>query len=125
MLNPARWVVCIAALISAAWFIFDGAHALVTGAYFRPAVLPAAFDTWKKVVDAVGIDPDARLMHLVFVGYGIVWLLAVPMFFVKLPLTRLFMVLLAFGAAWYVPAGTALCLLQLVLLVVARGPLKA
>lgn len=127
MLSPTRWIVVFAAVVNAGWFIFEGAYAAVTGEYFRPSDsrIAATAGAWEKAVEMVGIDPQSSLMHFIFVVYGLAWLVLTVLYFIKIPFSRFLMLAAAIGASWYLPLGTALCLLQVVLLILPKSVAKA
>lgn len=117
----------LAALTIAGWFVFDGVFAAITGSYVTPTSGRWAGQTgpWAKLVEKVGIDPQSSLMHLIFIVYGLAWLVLIGLYFIKLPFSRLLMLAAAIGALWYLPFGTALCLLQIVLLLLPKRVAKA
>lgn len=122
MLSPSRWIVAVCALTVAGWFVFDGVHAVITGDYVTPSSgrFAGQLGPWARLVDLVGIDPRSTLMHVIFIAYGALWLPVIPLYLLKLPLTRLLMLAMAIGALWYIPFGTALCLVQIVLILLPR-----
>ncbi len=112
------WIVVVLALNVGGWFAFDGARALVVGDYVTPKTGQYAgqLGTWSKVVSAIGIDPRSTLMKTIFVTYGLLWLAVIVCFILGLKWAWWAMLIVAVGSLWYLPFGTLLGLLQIVLL---------
>lgn len=115
-----QWVIGVLAFITAAWFAFDGLKALTTGTYVTPSSGAHAgqLGPWSKVVSAVGIDPSSALMKWIFVLYGIAWLMIITGYLRGHSWAAVAMLIAAIGSLWYLPFGTLLGLIQIVLLVV-------
>ena len=113
-------VIALLALIEAGWMLFDGARALIVGDYITPRSGPYAgqLGAWSRVVSAVGIEPRSTLMKSIFAVYGALWLLVIAAFLLGRPWARPAMLTAAAGALWYLPAGTLLSAVQIVLLLV-------
>ena len=120
------WVVAALALIEGGWLAFDGGRALIVGDYVTPSSGPSAgqLGPWSKVVSALGIDPRSTLMKSIHLVLGLAWLAAIVCFILGFPQARLGMLLCAVLALWYLPFGTVLSVIQIVLLLlpVLRGP---
>lgn len=116
-----EWVVVIAAFVVAGWFAIDGLKALATGDYVTPSSGPQAgqLGPWSKVVSAIGIDPRSNLMKWVFVVYGMTWLGVIAGYLLRQPWAPMAMLIAAIGSLWYLPFGTLLGLIQIILLIVA------
>ncbi len=119
------WIVVGLALFVGGWFAFEGARALVVGDYITPKSGQHAgqLGPWSKVVSAVGIEPRSTLMKSIFVAYGILWLAAIVCFILKLHWAWWAMLIAAGGSLWYLPFGTLLGIVQIILLVLP--PLRA
>lgn len=121
-----RWVVLILAVLEGGWLAFDGAHALVTGDYVTPRSgrFAGQLGPWSKVVAAVGIEPRSVLMKTIHLVLGMVWLGVMAAFLVHAPWAWWGMLLCAVAGLWYLPFGTLLSLIQLVLLLLpsVRAP---
>ena len=120
------WVVAALALIEGGWLAFDGGRALIVGDYVTPSSGPSAgqLGPWSKVVSALGIDPRSTLMKSIHLVLGLAWLVVIACFILGFPQARLGMLLCAVLALWYLPFGTVLSVIQIVLLLlpVLRGP---
>ncbi len=119
------WVVVALAVFEGGWFAYDGGRALAVGDYVTPKTgrFAGELGPWKHVVEAAGIEPRSTLMKSIFLGYGLAWLAVVVCFALELPWAWAAMLAAAIGAAWYLPFGTLLSLIQIVLLLLP--PLRA
>ena len=105
---------------------FDGGRALVVGDYVTPksGQYAGQLGPWSKVVSAVGIEPRGTLMKFVFFGYGIIWLAIAAAYLLGADWGWWAALVLAVGALWYLPFGTLLSVVQIVVLVVLRAQVK-
>lgn len=112
------WIVVALAFTVGGWFAFDGGTALITGDYVTPKSGPHAgqLGPWSKVVQAVGIDPRSTLMKVIFLAYGVAWLVLIVCFILQMPWAWWAMLIAAVGALWYLPFGTLLGVIQVILL---------
>lgn len=112
------WIVVGLAVFVGGWFVFDGGHALAKGDYVTPKTGQYAgqLGPWSKVVSAIGIDPRSTLMKTIFVAYGLLWLAVVVCFILGLEWAWWAMFIAAAGSLWYLPFGTLLGAVQIVLL---------
>lgn len=119
------WIVVLLALLEGGWLAFDGGHALVTGDYVTPQSGRHAgqLGPWSKVVAAVGIEPRSTLMKWIHAGLGTVWVVLIVCFILRLPWAWTAMLVCAVAGLWYLPFGTLLSVLQIVLLLLP--PLRA
>jgi hypothetical protein len=123
MLAPvlkAALILCV--LLEGGWMAFDGGRALVVGDYVTPKAGQYAgqLGPWAKVVQALGIRPRGALMKGIFLVYGVLWLLVAAAFLFGVSWSWWGMLFLAAGALWYLPFGTLLSVVQLILLAVLR-----
>jgi hypothetical protein len=121
----AGWIVVALALFVAGWFAFEGGRALVVGDYITPksGEYAGQLGPWSKVVSAVGIEPRSTLMKSIFLVFGVVWIGITICFILKLHWTWWAMLLAAAGSLWYLPFGTLLGIVQIILLLLP--PLRA
>ncbi len=117
-----RVLIVVLVLIEAGWMAFDGGRALIAGDYVTPRSgrYAGELGPWSHVVAAVGIEPRSTLMKAIFLGYGLAWLLAAACFLLKFRWAWWVMVAAAAGAAWYLPFGTLLSVIQIALLLVPQ-----
>ena len=113
-----RWVAAALGLVQGGYMLFDGMRAFLVGDYLTPSggEYAGRLGPWANVVSAVGIDPRSTAMKLAFVLYGIVWIAVVAAFVGGRPWAWTAMLALAAATLWYVPAGTAIGLAVIVIL---------
>ncbi len=119
------WIVVALAFFVAGWFAFEGARALAVGDYITPksGQYAGQLGPWSKVVLAVGIEPRSTLMMSIFLAYGVVWIGIIVCFILKLEWAWWAMLIAAGGTLWYLPFGTLLGIVQIILLLLP--PLRA
>jgi hypothetical protein len=99
-----KWSTVILSVLQGGYMVFDGARALVVGAYVTPGSGEQAgqLGPWARLVSLVGVEPESTGMKLAFVVLGVLWLI------------------LGLGVAlatlWYLVAGTVVSVAVLVLL---------
>ena len=113
-----KWIVLALALFQGGWLTFDGGRALIIGDYVTPTSGPRAghFGPWSRIVSAVGFEPRSTVIKCLHLFLGIAWLIGLGAFIVR-P-TSGWWVLLCCGVAtlWYLPIGTSLSIIVVVLL---------
>lgn len=116
------WIVLLLAFVEGGWLAFDGARALVVGDYVTPRSGPYAgqLGPWSKLVSAVGIAPRSTLMKSIHVALGSAWLAVMICFALRLPWAWTGMLVCAIAGLWYLPFGTLLSVVQIVLLVLPQ-----
>jgi hypothetical protein len=112
------WLVVVLASIEGGWLAFDGTRALITGDYVTAESPegPGQLGPWATLVAAVGIDPRSTLMKGIHVGLGLGFLATTACFASGMPWGRTGMILCAVLTLWYLPLGTLLSLIQIVIL---------
>lgn len=113
-----KLAIVISALIVSLWFVFDCCFALVTGDYVTPTSGPykGQLGPWSKLIWGIGIDPRSSLMMWIFVIWGLVWSTVSVSFLLELGWSWWAMLIFAVISSWYLPFGTILCIIQIVLL---------
>lgn len=113
-----RWVVILLALIEGGWLAFDGGRALVVGDYVTPESGQHAgqLGPWSKLVSAVGIEPRSTLMKSIHLALGGAWLIVSVCYVLGMSWAWSGLLACAILGLWYLPFGTVLSLLQIVLL---------
>src|ERR1041385_5610026 len=118
----ATWICLLLIASTAGWMIFDGARALIVGEYVTPASGEYAgqLGPWANLVSAIGIDPHALLMKLIFVIQGMaVWTVVICYLLNKSWAHMGLFVIMILGL-WYLPIGTLANLIALILLLLTR-----
>jgi hypothetical protein len=113
-----RQILVALALIEGLWMTFDGTRALTVGDYVTRSTGPRAGELgpWSRVVAAVGIPPRSKAMKVIFVVYGLSWLVIAVAFMLGAKWAWLAMFTASVATLWYLPVGTIFGLIQLVLL---------
>jgi hypothetical protein len=115
------WNIALATALSlalGAWMLFDGARALRTGDYTTPrgGRYAGQLGSWAGIVIRIGIDPRSTAMKILFVVSGLAWLaVAAGLAFGTAGILQI-AIALAIASLWYVPIGSAIALLVLVLI---------
>lgn len=113
-----KWVVVALALFQGAWLAFDGTRALTVGDYITPSSGPRAgqLGPWSRVVSALGWEPRSTLIKSVHVSLGLLWLVGMIVFLIRPEVGWWVLFGCGIGTLWYLPLGTALSIVVLVLL---------
>ena len=117
-----RMLIAVLVIVVAGWMAFDGCRALIVGDYVTPksGKYAGQLGPWSKLVERVGIEPRSTLMKSIFAVYGLAWLAVLVCFLFKVSWAWGVMLAAAIGALWYLPFGTLLSTIQIVLLLVLR-----
>jgi len=109
-------------LVEGAWMTLDGARALTLGDYVTPSSGAHAgqLGPWKYVVSAVGIPPRSTAMKVIFVVYGLSWLVIALGLALRAGWALPAMLVAALATLWYLPVGTIFGIIQLVGLIWLR-----
>ena len=112
------WLIALLAVVEGGWMAFDGWHALTTGDYVTPQKGRHAgqLGPWAGVVSKAGIPPRSSAMKLIFAVYGTAWMVVMICFLLQIHWAWMAMLIAAIGAIWYLPFGTLLSVIQIVLL---------
>ena len=121
-LHWLAWLVVLLALIEGGWLAFDGGHALLTGDYVTPKTgrFAGQLGPWASVVSALGIEPRSTLMKSIHLLLGLGWLVVMVAFVLGARWAWWGMLGCAAAALWYLPFGTLLSLVQIVLLLLPQ-----
>ena len=120
-----RWqyyIIAALVLFNAGFMTFDGIRAFVVGDYLTPKSGPntGQLGLWSKAVNAVGIEPRSNLMKGIHVVQGIVTLLLLACFLMKLPWATNALFVAAIAGLWHLPFGTAVNVFVIVLFLMER-----
>jgi len=109
-------------LVEGAWMTFDGTRALTMGDYVTPSsgVHAGQLGPWNYVVSAIGIPPRSTAMKLIFVVYGLSWLIIALGLALRAGWASPAMFIAALATLWYLPVGTIFGVIQLVGLIWLR-----
>jgi len=115
-----KWIIIVAATVNFGFMAFDGTRALTVGDYVRPQSGEHAgqLGPWSKVVKSIGINPESTLMKVLFVLWGLAGLTMTFCFAINLEWAWAGLLIVSISALWYLVPGTALNVLQIILLVI-------
>ena len=116
-------IVSIVLLVSSAgWMLFDGTRALIVGDYITPQTGEYAgqLGPWSNLVKAVGIEPRSTLMKLIFMVNGLGILTLITGYVLHKPWADNALIIAALLGLWYLPIGTLVNLIALILLLLTR-----
>jgi len=110
-----RIALVVLGLVEGAWMTFDGTRALTVGDYVTRSSGPRAGELgpWNVVVRAVGIPPRSTAMKLIFVAYGVAWLVIAVGLAFRFAWAWRAMFIAAIASLWYLPVGTIFGVLQI------------
>ena len=102
-------------LVEGAWMTFDGTRALTVGDYVTASsgVHAGQLGPWNFVVNAVGIPPRSTAMKVIFVVYGLSWLIIGLGLAFRSVWALPAMLIAAIATLWYLPVGTIFGVVQL------------
>jgi hypothetical protein len=112
------WIVVMFGILIGGWLVFDGTTALTRGDYVTPqsGAYTGQIGPWSHLVAAVGIEPRSPLMKGIHVVLGILWLIAAICFGLGIPGAWWGVMVCAVASLWYLPFGTLIGIIQVVLL---------
>ena len=75
-MTARRALILFLASFEGLWMAFDGVRALFVGSFITPSAGPYAGEVgpWRVFFEAVNVEPNGVAVHVLFAGYGIVWL---------------------------------------------------
>jgi hypothetical protein len=107
----------VIAILNGGWMLFDGVHVLVKGKYFGPPQ-PGP---WSQVVTAVGLNPFS--LGPLFVGLGLLWIVAAGGILQGSSCAWLLAVIVSVASLWYIPIGTLLSIIAILILILFKASL--
>ena len=124
-MKAAKWTTWLSLILIAAcagWMIFDGIHALITGDYVTASTGAYAgqLGPWSNLVQAIGMDPYSIWMKLIFIVQGLGTLTIIVLFLLSKPRAWTGLLIAMLLGLWYLPFGTLINLIALILLLLTR-----
>lgn len=118
-----RWVIPAIGLIIGGWTAFDGSRALIKGDYVTPreGAYAGQLGPWAGLVRGVGLEPRSTPVKSAFVILGIAWLVMSAAYLAGARWSWTGLVVLSVLTLWYLPLGTVLAVIELVLLFIVRS----
>lgn len=114
-----KWLITFFIVITAGWMLFDGSRALIVGDYITPSSgeFAGQLGPWSMLVQVIGIDPRSTLMKIIFIAYGFITFIALFGFLKNKTWGHTMLMAMAILGLWYLPIGTLVNLIVLILLV--------
>ena len=124
-MNIAKWTTWLSVLLiasTAGWMLFDGSRALIAGDFVTPQTGEYAgqLGPWANLAHVVGIEPRSVGMKLIFIAQGLGTLLVVIQYMLNKPGAWTGLLITMLLGLWYLPFGTLINLLALILLLLTR-----
>ena len=112
-----KWIITAFIVVTASWMVFDGSHALTLGDYVTSSEGEYAGELgpWAGLVRSFGIDPRSTFMKLTITGFGIVGFIAAAGYASSQPWGQRALLAFAVLVLWYLPFGTLVGILTLIL----------
>ncbi len=117
-MHTFKWIILALALLQGGWLLFDGSRALIVGDYVTPSSGPHAgqLGPWSRIVSALGFAPRSTFIKCLHLLLGLAWLVALLVFVLR-PASGWWAILgCAVASLWYLPMGTLMSIIVLVLL---------
>jgi hypothetical protein len=117
-MSAARILIPAIALLIGGWLVFDGTRALTVGDYLTAKTGPRAgqLGPWSLLLTKAGINPRSTLVKVAHVVLGALWLIGLAAFVFRPSLGWWTLAISSVCTLWYLPLGTVLSLIELVLL---------
>ncbi|MBK7451425.1 MAG: hypothetical protein IPJ47_19250 [Anaerolineales bacterium] len=118
-----KWIITLLVILTAGYMFFDGVHALVVGDYITPTdgEYAGQLGPWAGLVASIGIDPRSTFMKVIFVVYGFSTLAVLAGFVTQQPWGRSALLVMVVLGLWYLPFGTAINIIVMMLLFLKRN----
>jgi hypothetical protein len=113
----ARATIILLALVEGLWMGFDGTRALTVGDYVTPrsGARAGELGPWHYIVESVGIAPRSVLMKIIFVAFGLAWLIIAGALLRRVPWAVNAALIGGVLTLWYLPVGTAFGIIEIAL----------
>ena len=113
-----RMAILILSVVEAGWFLIEGIRALRTGNYYtaQAGKYKGQLGPWAKIIGGVGINPQSAFMKSTFLFIGIIWFFFIIGFALEMSWAWLGMMIMPILTLWYLPIGTLLSAMQIIIL---------
>lgn len=112
-----KWIIAALIVFTAGWMLFDGSRALTVGDYVVPSEGEYAgqLGPWAGLVQSLGIDPRSTFIKLTIAGLGLAGWIAAAGYASSQPWGGRALLAFAILVLWYLPFGTLVGVLTLIL----------
>jgi len=107
---------------NATWMIYDGTHGLIAGEYISPhgGEYASQLGPWATLVQIIGMDPLSLWMKSFFILQGLATLIVIVLYLLNKPHAWTGLLIAMLLGMWYLPFGTLINLIALMLLLLTR-----
>jgi bacteriocin resistance YdeI/OmpD-like protein len=121
-INWSTWLSVLLIASTAGWMVFDGTHALVLGDYVtsQTGEFAGQLGPWANLVHVIGIEPRSVWMKLIFITQGLGTIVVIASYILKKPWAWTGLLVAMLLGLWYLPIGTLVNLVALILLLLTR-----
>jgi hypothetical protein len=122
-MSAGRLLITVLACLNGGWMVFDGIHAIFVGNFVTrgSGEYEGRLGLWSRILELFGLDPGSTLVKVLFVVWGLLWLAAAVAFALRFSWSHAAIFVIAIMTMWYVPFGTLISLVEIVLLIVVRS----
>jgi hypothetical protein len=117
-----KWIIVLLIILNAGWMFTDGVRAFILGDYVTPSSGEYAgqLGPWASVLKTMGLEPRSTFVKSALITYGLASFVAVIGFANEQPWGRSALIVIAVLGLWYLPVGTAINMIALILLFLFR-----
>lgn len=109
-----KFIIIIAGIITGGFMLVDGMHVLLKGKYIGPPK-PGP---WASLFDKINVD--VFKLGPLFIAFGLAWLIFIGGFWMQKPWAHTMGIVLSILTLWYLPVGTLISIIVLILLLKLR-----
>lgn len=120
MLNDLPWLIASPGMFLGTWLLYDGIRAFIVGDFTTPkkGAYAGQLGLWSHVILALGLDPQSPLVKAVHVTLGLMWVTSAISLLLGTAWAWWGLLICAITSLWYLPVGTVVAVVQILLLVV-------
>jgi len=111
-------IVIILALVNGIYMLTDGIYVLVNKKYIGPEK-PGP---WANIFSSLNID--VFKLSPLFISFGVAWLCFVVAYLYNMSWAFVFGILMSVLTFWYLPVGTVISLIIIILMIVLKRPVS-
>lgn len=117
-MQALKWIVLALVLFQGGWLTFDGGRALIVGDYVTPTSGPRSgqLGPWSRVISSVGFEPRSTFIKCLHLFLGLTWLATLIVMVVRPGFGWWLALCCGVATLWYLPIGTVVSIVVIVLL---------